>query len=103
MAKLTLEERIAKTQEAIRKEEAIIAQSREKLRGLQSTLKTLEKEKDQIFAQEIISTVSEGAALTNDQRSELLSLLKSFKLNGTPETEAAADSANPADPQEPAV
>lgn len=103
MAKLTLEEKIAKAQDAIRKEEAIIAQSREKLKGLQATLKALEKEKDQIFAQEIISTVSEGAALTNDQRSELLSLLKSFKLNGTPETEAVTDSADPADPKEPAV
>ena len=41
MAKLTLDERIAKTQEAIQKEEAIIAQSREKLKGLQATLKTL--------------------------------------------------------------
>lgn len=103
MAKLTLDERIAKTQEAIRKEEAIIAQSREKLKGLQATLKALEKEKDQIFAQEIISTVSEGAALTNDQRSELLSLLKSFKLSSAQDAETASDADNPADSQEPAV
>lgn len=89
MAKLTLDERIAKTQEAIQKEEAIIAQSRDKLKGLQVALKALEKEKDQIFAQEIISTVSEGAALTNDQRSELLSLLKSFKLSSSQDAETA--------------
>ena len=91
MAKLTLDERIAKTQEAIQKKEAIIAQSREKLKGLQATLKTLEKEKDQSFAQKIISTVSEGAALTNDQRSELLSLLKSFKLSSAQDAEPASD------------
>ncbi len=92
MAKITLDEKIMKVQEAIRKEEAVIAQSRDKLKSLQADLKALERKKEQSFAAEIISTVSDGATLTNAQRSELLSLLKSFKLSAAPESETGSGS-----------
>lgn len=88
MPKLTLEERITKTQDAIKKEEAIIAQSRDKLKSLQQEMKALCKQRDQSFAEEIISIVSGGATLTNDQRGELLAMLRTHKLQTAAKTDA---------------
>lgn len=91
MPKLTLEERIAKTEDAIKKEEAVLAQSKEKLKSLQQEYKALCKQRDQSFAEEIISIVSGGTALTNDQRNELLTMLRTHKLH-TGESTVAAES-----------
>ena len=54
MAKLTLEQRITKVHEAIAKEEKIIECSKEKIKSLNSELKSLKAEKEKIFANEVL-------------------------------------------------
>lgn len=54
MAKLSIDQRIAKTEEAIIKEEILIEESKEKVKSLKSELKTLQTEKEKSFANEVI-------------------------------------------------
>ena len=59
MAKLTLEQRITKVHEAIAKEEKIIECSKEKIKSLNSELKSLKAEKEKIFANEVLKSSSD--------------------------------------------
>lgn len=54
MAKLTLDEKIAKVTENIEKEEFSIEESKERIKKLKAELKTLKAEKEQSFANEIL-------------------------------------------------
>ena len=57
MAKQTLEQKIAKTEEAILKEEFLIEESKEKIKKLKAELKSLKSEKEKVFANEIIEII----------------------------------------------
>ncbi len=54
MSKLTLDQKISKTEESITKEEHIIEEIKEKIKKLKSELRTLKAEKEQSFANEIL-------------------------------------------------
>lgn len=54
MAKLTIDQRIAKTEDAILKEELAIETSKEKIKSLKAELKTMQTEKEQSFANEVL-------------------------------------------------
>lgn len=73
MAKLTLEQRITKVHEAIAKEEKIIECSKEKIKSLNSELKSLKAEKEKIFANEVLKLLKEKGI----NQEEFLSDLKS--------------------------
>lgn len=73
MAKLTLEQRITKVHEAIAKEEKIIEYSKEKIKSLNSELKSLKAEKEKIFANEVLKLLKEKGI----NQEEFLSDLKS--------------------------
>ena len=59
MAKLTLEQRIAKTEDAIAKEELAIEESKEKIKTLKAELKRLQTEQEQSFAAGILKLMKE--------------------------------------------
>ena len=73
MAKLTLEQRITKVHEAIAKKEKIIECSKEKIKSLNSELKSLKAEKEKIFANEVLKLLKEKGI----NQEEFLSDLKS--------------------------
>ena len=54
MAKLTIDQRIAKIEDAILKEELAIETSKEKIKSLKAELKTMQIEKEQSFANEVL-------------------------------------------------
>ena len=91
MAKMTLDEKIVKTQNEIAKTKAIIAAQQEKLKTLNATLKGYLKEKDQNFANEIIGIMSQGVSLTNEQRDAILSALKANVSAVRPQSEEATE------------
>lgn len=97
MAKLTLDEKIAKAQEIISKEEAVIAASREKIKKAQDDLKKYQKEKDANFANEILAIVSQGVNLSNEERASILEQLRSVRPVTSAANENTADSENPDD------
>ena len=70
MAKQTLEQKIAKTEDAILKEELLIEESKVKLKKLRSEIKSLKNEKDKEFADELLKIIKEkgidGSKLIND-------------------------------------
>ncbi len=86
MAKLTLDEKIEKTQEEIKKTKAVIAANQEKLKKLNADLKALTKEKDANFANDILAIVSQGVTLTNEDRAAILAKLSSVLPAAKPET-----------------
>lgn len=66
MAKLTLDQKISKTEESITKEELSIEESKEKIKKLKSELRTLKAEKEQSFANEILKLMkSKGISQKN--------------------------------------
>lgn len=95
MAKMTLDEKIIKTQDEIAKTKAIIAAQQEKLKTLNATLKGYLKEKDQNFAHEIIEIMSQGVSLTNEQRDAILTSLKANVSAVLPQSEEATEAAEP--------
>lgn len=97
MAKLTLDEKIAKAQEIISKEEAVIAASREKIKKAQDDMKKYQKEKDANFANEILAIVSQGVNLSNEERASILEQLRSVRPVTSAANENTADSENPDD------
>lgn len=54
MPKLTIDQKITKTQDAILKEELAIEQSKEKIKNLKAELKNLTAEKEKSFTAEIL-------------------------------------------------
>jgi septal ring factor EnvC (AmiA/AmiB activator) len=94
MAKLTLDEKIEKTQEEIKKTKAVIAANQEKLKKLNADLKALTKEKDANFANDILAIVSQGVTLTNEDRAAILAKLSSVLPAAKPETGETPDSEN---------
>lgn len=66
MAKLTLDQKISKTEESIVKEELSIEESKEKIKKLKSELRMLKAEKEQSFANEILKLMkSKGISQEN--------------------------------------
>lgn len=66
MAKLTLEQKIAKIEDAIAKEELLIEESKKKIKKFKSELKTAKAEKEQSFANEILKLMkSKGISQEN--------------------------------------
>ena len=59
LAKLTLEQRISKVEDAITNEELLIEASKEKIKKFKAELKTLVAEKEQSFANEVLRLVKE--------------------------------------------
>lgn len=95
MAKITLDEKIIKTQDEIAKTKTIIAAQQEKLKTLNATLKGYLKEKDQNFANEIIEIMSQGVSLTNEQRDAILATLKANVSAVLPQSEEETETAEP--------
>lgn len=82
MAKLTLEQKIAKIEDAIAKEELLIEESKKKIKKFKSELKTAKSEKEQSFANEILKLMkSKGISQEN-----LIAQLKSAENQVTDET-----------------
>lgn len=79
MAKLTLDEKIAKIQDEIDKTKAVIAANQDKLKKLNADLKSLTKEKDANFANDILAIVSQGVHLSNEERASILEQLRSVR------------------------
>ena len=66
MAKLTLEQKIAKIEDAITKEELFIEESKNKIKKLKAELKAVKAEKEQSFANEILKLMkSKGISQEN--------------------------------------
>ena len=83
MAKITLDQKIAKVDEQIMKEELIIEESRQKIKTLKSERKKLTDEKEMIFANQIMKIIREKGI----NQEELLTELK-HKENNTNEGKA---------------
>ncbi len=82
MAKLTLEQKIAKIDDAIAKEELLIEESKKKIKKLRSELKSAKIEKEQSFANEILKLMkSRGISQEN-----LIAQLKSTESTVADET-----------------
>ena len=89
MAKLTIDQRIAKVNSQIQKEEEAIQESKEKIKQLNAELRTLTAEKEQSFANDIIKLMKANG-LSQEQ---LLAQLKSTS-GATAETDNSSSSAN---------
>lgn len=89
MPKITLDEKIAKAQEIIAKEEAVIAASREKIKKAQDDLKKYQKEKNNAFASEIIQITGNVDALSDEQKAQILEMLKTFAPQKTEQSSIA--------------
>ena len=97
MAKMTLDEKIAKTQEEIDKTKAVIVTNQEKLKKLNADLKGYMKEKDANFANDILAIVSNGVTLTNEDRAAILAKLSSVIPATSDATEKTPDTENQSD------
>jgi len=87
---LSLDERIAAINAAIKKEDAIIKSKREKITKLRKDLQKLETEKAQLFTNELMQIVNDCGINSDEQKQQLLKLVKN----------AAADLPNPANKRE---
>ena len=87
MAKLTLEQKIAKLRENIQKEESAIEESKGKIKEWKSELKRLTAEKEQAFANEILKLMKENGI----SQSDLMEQIKSAKTQ-TAENETLTNS-----------
>lgn len=72
MSKLTIDQKIEKVEEQIKKEEQAIELSKEKIRKLNADLKALKSEKEQSFANDIIKLMKANGI----SQAELLSQLR---------------------------
>ena len=89
MAKITLDQKIAKVDEQIMKEELIIEESRQKIKTLKSERKKLTDEKEMIFANQIMKIIREKGI----NQEELLTELKD-KENNTNEAKAESNNSD---------
>ena len=71
MSKLTLDQKIEKVEEQIKKEEQAIELSKEKIRKLNADLKALKSEKEQSFANDIIKLMKANGISQADLLSQL--------------------------------
>lgn len=92
MAKITLDQKIAKVDEQIMKEELIIEESRQKIKTLKSERKKLTDEKEMIFANQIMKIIREKGI----NQEELLTELK-HKENNTNEAKAEGNNSDETD------
>lgn len=79
MAKLTIDQKIAKAADAIIKEELAIEQSKEKIKNLKAELKKLRAEKDQSFTLEILKLMKANGI----SQETVLNQLKGVKIQET--------------------
>ena len=79
MAKLTIDQRIAKVNSQIQKEEEAIQESKEKIKKLTAELKLLTAEKEQSFANDIIKLMKANG-LSQEQ---LMAQLKGASITAT--------------------
>ena len=89
MAKITIDQKIAKVDEQIMKEELIIEESRQKIKTLKSERKKLTDEKEMIFANQIMKIIREKGI----NQEELLTELK-HKENNTNEAKAESNNSD---------
>ena len=89
MAKITLDQKIAKVDEQIMKEELIIEESRQKIKTLKSERKKLTDEKEMIFANQIMKIIREKGI----NQEELLTELK-HKENNTNAAKAESNNSD---------
>ena len=89
MAKLTIDQRIAKVNSQIQKEEETIQESKEKIKKLTAELKLLTAEKEQSFANDIIKLMKANG-LSQEQ---LMAQLKGASATAT-ETTISSSSEN---------
>lgn len=73
MAKLTLDQKIEKVTNQIKREEDAIQASKDKIKTLSAELKTLLAEKEQTFANDIIKLMKEKGVSQEQLLSQLLS------------------------------
>jgi hypothetical protein len=73
---LTLDEKIRVVQKAIAKEETAIKTKRDKLMKLRQDLQKLEKEKAQLFTDELMQIVGDCGIVSEEQKQELIKMVK---------------------------
>lgn len=83
MAKITLDQKIAKVEEQILKEELTIEESRQKIKSLKAECKKLTDEKEKIFANEIIKVIKEKGINQEELLTELRHMENSIKAEET--------------------
>ena len=76
MAKITLEEKISKLQNSIKKEEQIILISSQKVKEFKKELRELLAEKDKQYANDIIALMSENGFTSDEDKREFLNMIK---------------------------
>lgn len=89
MAKLTIDQRIAKVNSQIQKEEEAILESKDKIKQLNAELRTLTAEKEHSFANDIIKLMKENG-LSQEQ---LMAQLKGASITKN-ETTASSSGEN---------
>lgn len=76
MAKMTLDQRIEKVKNSIQKEEEIIALSSAKVKELNKELKSLLAEKDQQYANDFLSLMTENGITSDEDKEEFVKMIK---------------------------
>ena len=76
MSKLTVDQRIDRVTEQIKKEELAIELSKDKIRKLNAELRTLQSEKEQSFANDIIKLMKANSISQADLLSQLKAQIK---------------------------
>lgn len=76
MSKMTLYQRIEKVNNSIQKEEEIIATSSSKVKELNKELKSLLAEKDQQYANDFLSLMTENGITSDQDKEEFVKMIK---------------------------
>ncbi len=76
MAKMTLDQKIEKVKNSIQKEEKIISLSSSKVKEFNKELKSLMAEKDQQYANDFLSIMSENGLTSDEDREQFMQMIK---------------------------
>lgn len=76
MAKMTLDQKIEKVKNSIQKEEEIISLSSAKVKELNKELKSLLAEKDQQYANDFLSLMSENGFTSDEDKTQFMQMIK---------------------------
>lgn len=76
MAKMTLDQKIEKVKNSIQKEEEIISLSSAKVKEFNKELKSLLAEKDQQYANDFLSIMSENGFTSDEDKDQFMQMIK---------------------------
>ncbi len=76
MAKMTLDQKIEKVKNSIKKEEEIISLSSAKVKEFNKELKSLLAEKDQQYANDFLSIMCENGFTSDEDKDQFMQLIK---------------------------